>query len=65
MKELITMRLSRYPARAYWRSSTATHFGGINGTMTFETDKCKALANSGVCPPSPFNENWCVLRIIL
>lgn len=58
MTELITLRLSRYAARSFWRSSTATHFGGVNGTMTFEEVPCKALADSGRCPASPLNESW-------
>ena len=53
MTELINLRLSRYAAQSYWRSSTATHFGGINGTMTFDKDACQALADSGRCPQSP------------
>lgn len=58
MTELINLRLARYAAQSFWRSSTATHFGGVNGTMTFDKDACKALADSGVCPPSPLNESW-------
>lgn len=60
MTELINLRLSRYAAQSFWRSSTATHFGGINGTMTFDKDSCQALADSGRCPQSPLNESWCV-----
>ena len=60
MTELINLRLSRYAAQSFWRSSTATHFGGINGTMTFEKEACQALADSGRCPQSPLNESWCV-----
>ncbi len=56
--ELIEQRLSRYPARALFRGGTATHFGGVNGTMTFEKERCKALAESGHCPASPLNEHW-------
>ena len=59
MTELINLRLSRYASTSFWRSSTATHFGGINGTMTFDKEDCQALADSGKCPPSPLNESWC------
>ena len=59
MTELINLRLSRYAATSFWRSSTATHFGGINGTMTFDKEDCQKLADAGKCPPSPLNESWC------
>ena len=58
MAELINQRLSHCAATSYYRSSTATHFGGVNGTMTFELDKCKALAESSHCPASPISEYW-------
>ena len=57
--ELLSLRLSRYAAQTFWRSSTATHFGGFNGTMTFDMAACQALADSGRCPQSPLNESWC------
>ena len=58
MAELINLRLSHYAATSFYRSSTATHFGGVNGTMTFELDKCAALAASSHCPASPISEYW-------
>lgn len=58
MAELINLRLAHSAAAALYRSSTATHFGGVNGTMTFEADKCKALADASHCPASPISEYW-------
>lgn len=36
MKELINERLSTYQATTFWRSYSAAHYGGTNGTNTFE-----------------------------
>ncbi|KAK9907951.1 hypothetical protein WJX75_000456 [Coccomyxa subellipsoidea] len=58
MTELINLRLSRYAARIFYRSATATHFGGVNGTMTFEKSLAAALAEAGRCKQSPLNESW-------
>lgn len=58
MTELINLRLSRYAARSFYRSATATHFGGVNGTMTFEKSAADALAEKGGCMSSPLNEAW-------
>ena len=36
MKELLMERLAGYKARTFWRSYAAAHYGGTNGTNTFE-----------------------------
>ena len=36
MKELINERLVSCKATTFWRSYAAAHYGGINGTNTFE-----------------------------
>ncbi len=36
MKELLMERLAAYKARTFWRSYAAAHYGGTNGTNTFE-----------------------------
>ena len=36
MKELINERLVSYKATTFWRSYAAAHYGGTNGTNTFE-----------------------------
>jgi hypothetical protein len=36
MKELFTERLAAYKATTFWRSYAAAHYGGTNGTNTFE-----------------------------
>ena len=36
MKELINERLANYKATTFWRSYAAAHYGGTNGTNTFE-----------------------------
>lgn len=44
MKELINERLSLYKATTFWRSYAAAHYGGRNGTNTFEEVCPKLLA---------------------
>ena len=36
MKELLNKRLTNYAATTFWRSYAAAHYGGTNGTNTFE-----------------------------
>jgi hypothetical protein len=36
MKELFMERLVNYNATVFWRSYAAAHYGGTNGTNTFE-----------------------------
>ena len=36
MKELINERLVSYKTTTFWRSYAAAHYGGTNGTNTFE-----------------------------
>ena len=36
MKELLMERLATSKARTFWRSYAAAHYGGTNGTNTFE-----------------------------
>ncbi len=44
MKELIHERLSTYKATTFWRSYAAAHYGGTNGTNTFEEVCTKLLS---------------------
>ena len=44
MKELINERLSLYKATTFWRSYAAAHYGGMNGTNTFEEVRLVVLA---------------------
>lgn len=50
MKELLMERLAHYSARTFWRSYAAAHYGGTNGTNTFE--EARPLMPRNVAPTS-------------
>ncbi|EIE21588.1 hypothetical protein COCSUDRAFT_66960 [Coccomyxa subellipsoidea C-169] len=58
MKELLMERLAGYKARTFWRSYAAAHYGGTNGTNTFEEEAAKELKAGGVCPATKLGESW-------
>ena len=49
MKELIHERLSTYKATTFWRSYAAAHYGGTNGTNTFEQVRLNAAPAPSTC----------------
>ena len=54
MKELINERLVSYKATTLWRSYAAAHYGGTNGTNTFEEVSLAPLQLQMVYLPSGY-----------
>ena len=64
MKELINERLSTYRATTFWRSYAAAHYGGINGTNTFEEVSLSLSALYSHLCASPPTEVTTILAVV-
>jgi hypothetical protein len=59
MFELVNKRLVHVPARVFMRGHVTTHFGGPNGTATFEAAQMERLNRTRQCQPATVGEFWC------
>lgn len=62
MFELVNKRLVHLPARVFLRGHATTHFGGPNGTITFEPAQMAHLNSTRQCHPATVGEFWCAAR---
>ena len=58
MSDLVNKRLAHQPARVYFRGHAATHYGGPNGTATFEREQLEHLNATRQCQPASVGEFW-------